>query len=176
MCCWPSPLSSTVHFHKVQHKDCTVHLECNFCHLVNIVLLLAHTVRGSQNMGIILFALSLSRALSSLFLCPCLTRACANAVHTQRSCWFNRYVQICFVKLCSSNSISGTCLGGKKPSVVPTAFCWIDFVYFFYFKLFGSICLVGEWVCLLEWILGNILVTICNDYIYNIYNLWCIVT
>lgn len=64
VCCWPrpSPLSSSpfISIHKDQHKDCTVRLECNFCHLLNIVLLMAYTLRGSWNME-----------MKLLFLCTC---------------------------------------------------------------------------------------------------------
>lgn len=38
----PSPPSlslSPMHFCRPQHKDSTVHLECNFCHLLNVGLL-----------------------------------------------------------------------------------------------------------------------------------------
>ncbi len=63
VCCWPhpSPLSSSpfISIHKDQHKDRTVRLECNFCHLLNIVLLLAYTLRGSWNMEMKLLFLSL---------------------------------------------------------------------------------------------------------------------
>lgn len=92
------PLLYTIHFHKVQHKDCTVHLECNFCHLVNIVLLLAHTAPGSQNMEIILFSHTFS--CSVCLACPC--AQCTS--HTDLMLIWSLWANLFCVKTCSSSN------------------------------------------------------------------------
>ncbi len=101
LCCWPhpSPLSSSpfISIHKDQHKDRTIRLECNFCHLLNIVLLLAYTSRGSWNME-----------MKLLFLSLCTCTVC-RPVQLYDSCvWILKW---------QADFTDGVCDGGQNASV-----------------------------------------------------------